>query len=838
MKKNILLFALSAALTVGCVGFVASCASNSSDSTTESAAQEYEQTASTEATALSAEITAASSEDTVTSYAEEISAQSESSDILHTTGKIAANTQVDAVADASTKGISVGFFLTGCTSDWSSVVNADNYKLTYANLDPWFSTGACAGTNMYPSASAFGGVWDCLLNTEDAHVLINVATDGVTFYKNGEKVFYYGADEYMAGSTTVKVSQFIEGFLAAVEDGGFVFQEVEYTINELFVNYAVASDDDAYAMYESQYAEYGDKVTLTIDYVYEDGTTAAESDVVKINIGNSYSFTAPYIENYLPERESYTFKDIQSDMTYKVVYSVCGDHKYDYIDYGTIGKSKLTVPENITLEGGMTVTFLLSGTALENSWSNLLSTDAGYNITYGNLDSYARNSHNNWPSATAFGGDNWDALCSTDEIFVAITIRQDSITFYVNGEKVIQYAAGDKMQRGTYDYYVGDWARNMFKAMLSDGFTINPQTYHMRRLTMSGAYSDERIARIYEDVQENYQSELVVKYICAEENNNLIGEYRWKGMGTAYSITPPDIVGYEVIDGSTLTGRAENGRTTIHVYYKEKGIATLTCKYIDTSGNELKESVTEQITIPVVERTAPTISGYTVVDGYDYRCLTTMKHGGEYTFIFMYEKDPHVHTNIDFTVGNAVVSYCKTCGAVTTKFDGTEVSVGSATALKNNDTSGDWWTGNTDTFNVSDDFIIKYTWTNTRDTAWSQDAVIELVINGGYWDQNCLVSGGWGSLLEGGTITRTWYLNGSTTTEVAQNTTDYFAGDYTVTIVRNNGVLFICETLVKTNGDVYSMIIEQASIDTGTVTAGIVGNPYYLDDITVATYQV
>jgi len=707
-------------------------------------------------------------------------------------------------------------------------------RLTWSNTRDTSYTDAVIeinnGSKWWDANSFEGGGWG------DLYTAASSTTE--KFYLNGAETtkVALGTAEYFGGdytATVVRSGTQLIVVINLVKTNGDVYTQIitqsGFTTDTVYVGingnpYWIDNIKGAGAILGA------DLVNYTVNFLYEDGTTAAESVTYSVSEGASLTFNTPYVAYYMPEKEYYKVDSVTGDTSFDVVYSYCWDNSADYIDYGYIsGENELTLPDNITLDTGVSISFLLSNSAAGSDWDWLISTQ-GYNITYGNLSSADRNDHTLYPSATAFGGENWNALLTTEEIFVTLNIYQDRIVFYKNGEKVIEYAPDDILIGDSYVYGVNTWARNILSTMIDVGFTFNAQTFTVHRLSISGAKSANSIKRMYEAIEEAYSSELVVKYICSQDDNHLLGEYRWRGLATDYSITPPDILGYEAWDSSARTGRAEYGRTTIYIDYEQTGIATLTLKYEDTEGNELKESETKQVTTPHVEAYAPEIEDYVAIN--DYEVLWTMKHGGSYTFVFRYKEDTTSHNYIDFTVNDATVSYCKDCGKVRTKFGGTKVSLSSAASLKNYDTDGAWWTGGTDTITVTDDFVVALTWKNTRDTSYT-DAVIEMNDGTKYWDATTFEGGGWGDLYSAGTAK--FYLNGEETTATALGTEGFFKGDYTATIVRNGDQLMVVVNLVKESGDVYAQVFTQ-TITTDTLYIGINGNPYWVDDVTGAYY--
>lgn len=130
------------------------------------------------------------------------------------------NMKVGAIANATKRGYTLSFHVSGVTSDWgSAVASAGSYFITLPNLDPWGVMGA----NKFPGSNNLfnGGAWNSFLNCE-ADVLLVVAPSGITYYKNGVKVVEYKASELLEKSTNT-VEDFINGHLALVEKEGFTF---------------------------------------------------------------------------------------------------------------------------------------------------------------------------------------------------------------------------------------------------------------------------------------------------------------------------------------------------------------------------------------------------------------------------------------------------------------------------------------------------------------------------------------------------------------------------------------------------------------------------------------
>ncbi len=188
------------------------------------------------------------------------------------------------------------------------------------------------------------------------------------------------------------------------------------------------------------------------------------------------------------------------------------------------------------------------------------------------------------------------------------------------------------------------------------------------------------------------------------------------------------------------------------------------------------------------------------------------------------------------------VATCEVCGATketvaideNSYYEVVILSAASSEIVPNTDTSGTWWDSSAiGAKTVSGDFVVQYTWKNTRDVNWYQDAVIEITDGTTYFDMNFFMSSGaWGDMTHGA-ITTTATLNGEPATVPTQPTTDSFAGSYTVRIARFGNTVTITQTAVLDSGDVWEVVDVIADFPTASVTTQITGNPFWLDDIRV-----
>ena len=268
------------------------------------------------------------------------------------------------------------------------------------------------------------------------------------------------------------------------------------------------------------------------------------------------------------------------------------------------------------------------------------------------------------------------------------------------------------------------------------------------------------------------------------------------------------------------------------------------------SGNEITaREVTptgERETTQVWSCVSDGVAVYTDENGFKYGAIVTPASGA--------------HSFGEF-VGD--VATCADCGATKTKVAIDENSYyevilltrESADAVVNTDTTDEtWWDATIGQTAVSGNFAIEYTWENTRDTYWHQDAVLEFTDGSKYFDMNFLLGDKfWGELYvtsETATHTRTTTYNGEEATLPAQqdpNADDFtgdpdacpvWLGDYTATMVRIGSTLTITQTLVLDDGNIWKIVDVFNGFTTADLTAQIAGNPYWLDDVRVTVGQV
>lgn len=176
--------------------------------------------------------------------------------------------------------------------------------------------------------------------------------------------------------------------------------------------------------------------------------------------------------------------------------------------------------------------------------------------------------------------------------------------------------------------------------------------------------------------------------------------------------------------------------------------------------------------------------------------------------------------------------------------DGTDyvLTWGEAQTLTNNDTSASWWSGGTDTYALeAGDFALRFTWKNTSDVNYS-DVVAELYdATPSYWDWTVGDAGGWGDLYTACTdVMFEYYEDGEGATQVVTGSSNgEFGGTYELLMVRKGTTLLVQASILRsTTGVTAQYYVTSTGFTTDAVTAVLTGNPYFVEDITIAEGEI
>jgi hypothetical protein len=180
------------------------------------------------------------------------------------------------------------------------------------------------------------------------------ATNGWTWQNvgNGKYLNYTTAsDAYLTVKTSAASWQYTGDnyfYCAAITDG---YNYVSFSSSDGYNDYTVAKSGSAIGIYALTH-------TLTINYVYADGTTAAETHVGQIPEGVDYTVESPEIEGYNVDQATVSGAMGTADVTVTVTYTPAS-HTVTFKDWdGTVLKTETvahgehaTAPNAPTREG-------------------------------------------------------------------------------------------------------------------------------------------------------------------------------------------------------------------------------------------------------------------------------------------------------------------------------------------------------------------------------------------------------------------------------------------------------------------------------------------------------
>lgn len=170
--------------------------------------------------------------------------------------------------DVEEDGISLSFYLTGYTSDWSMI-----FQVPSAN---WGTTTAHQCNNKVWLKNSFGnaadnGTWD-QFNNQDCYVTISMDYDAgtMTYYKNGQKVTVYGGDTspygFAVSEFTITGKEWVQGIMDDIADFGiYCMHPTDTWVNgnagdykmKYFVVDVAVDDDGAKSKYDDYKANIG-----------------------------------------------------------------------------------------------------------------------------------------------------------------------------------------------------------------------------------------------------------------------------------------------------------------------------------------------------------------------------------------------------------------------------------------------------------------------------------------------------------------------------------------------------------------------------------------------------
>ncbi|MGN1235494.1 MAG: MucBP domain-containing protein, partial [Christensenellaceae bacterium] len=536
-------------------------------------------------------------------------------------------------------GVAFGFFISGAAkaSDWNPLINVDGYILTHGNLDSW----TVDEHNCYPLLTQFGGAWDCIIQDEEAFLIVNVQRDAISYYRNGELVLRYAREDTMNGTPAQTVAAFIDGFLAGIEVNGFTLDASYSSLRDLYLCRGLA-EEEVTKLYESATSDQT-SYQLTIRYVYEDGSEAAPSEIRTVAENAGVAVASPVIDGFTPDQRTVSVESMTEDMTITVVYTQAVGRTYvqTYTQEGPVAAGT-TIPASpeVTASAGVSIAFYLGGSSSESSWNPLVNA-GGYIVTYGNLDSWSQDEHNLYPSLTAHGG-AWDALVTGEEVYIIINASEDGIDIYKNGELALRYAPSDRMN-GAPAQFASAFIERFLANVEADGFVFAETAYEIRDLKVGTALPDQQVREFYEEQLMSGSTVLSIRYV--DEEGNLLAPVLHKAVepGKGYQISSPRIPGYTT-DTNEVVGRMGEESVEIEVVYRAIGMKTLTILSVFEDGSEALASQTyEYSTGSWYSVQMPLMAGYSASDE-----VLSGNLSEDTTRIVVYQKDPYQKATVAY----------------------------------------------------------------------------------------------------------------------------------------------------------------------------------------------
>ena len=299
--------------------------------------------------------------------------------------------------------------------------------------------------------------------------------------------------------------------------------------------------------------------TLTVNYLYADGTTAAASHTESVNYNASYSVTSPTITGYTPDLAVVT---------------------------GTMGTENVTVDVTYTINSYiLTVNYLYSdGTTAAASHTESVNYNASYSVTSPAITGYT-------PDLAVVTG-----TMGTENVTVDVTYTINSYTLTVN----YLYADGTTAAAS----HTESVNYNASYSVTSPSIT----GYTPDLAVVTGTMGTENVTV---DVTYSINSyTLTINYLYADGTTAAASHTESVNYNASYSVTSPAITGYTP-DLAVVTGTMGTENVTVDVTYTINSY-TLTINYLYADGTTAAASHTESVNYNAsYSVTSPAITGYT-----------------------------------------------------------------------------------------------------------------------------------------------------------------------------------------------------------------------------------
>ena len=732
------------------------------------------------------------------------------------------------------------------------------------------------GSTIEDSFNAYATLDGAVVN-----LAVTPLADGMTdFYVEfAQNTVYFTSTGEAGGASEITVipSEFSVANASAVVKGGVVFDAPLFT-----ADYAVDAAGEAVEIVAGGTAavlnaEQKEVLNTTAEYfvaVKLSGFAEGAVDGAAVNNGHAV-FTDGVVELILPVSDG-------------VEYTLTLTKGEETVQTTKINLEKVVVPEvgvyvastDFTLDAGGTYNVVFTGAAGTDDEQLVV---GGMRSTIGEIKAAINeNPEEGW---AALSGQLWVTSVETTDEGVVVGVKvaaPDLINLSAtNASSAVEYRDADNNTLASaalnyemrFSETIPEDVKDIVK--ISDDtvvFVQRDKLYVIRAVSADSVAGKLEYSHLYIDATLNIQNDLGQSYdvsvsssaggVKAEENNaiTLSGDASGKlvALGNVGSATDYDY-GALVVYSFSVAALGLREDDVKETYYftanedTENGQETYTVYTV--TGNE----IASEVVTPTGERTetqafscvSDGIEVYTTENGFKYGAIVTPATG--------------VHSFGEFVDDVAI---CSVCGATNTRiaidenshYEVIMLAPESGEPVANTDTDGaDWWVGTMGQETLTGDFQIRYTWTNTRDSAYLSDGALmleyagsdESILDGLHkrflenattQDNTTQITATTNSLWgEDAVITQKVYQNGTETTYPANafdagKTT--WEGDYEVIATRIGTTLTVEETVVLTSGDTWTGVLTIENFSTVALTAQIGGNAFWLDDIKVTVGEV
>ena len=346
------------------------------------------------------------------------------------------------------------------------------------------------------------------------------------------------------------------------------------------------------------------KYTVTVKYVDSSGKEIEKAVTASVEKGKTYEATAKSISGYtLKGNDSQTVTvDGNKTITFTYTKNVAPVTKYTVtVKYVDSSGKEIEKAVTASVEKGKTYKATaksISGYTLKGNDSQTVTVDGNKTITF----TYTKN---------------------------AAPVTKYTVTIKHVGSD------GKELKKATVNVEKGK--PYTAKAETFTGYTLNDKDVQ----TISAVNADQTLTFNY--TKNKYT--ITVKYVDSTGNNIKTATTQIIEHGKSFSMTAPVITGYTVVaaDKTKSIASVTKNETVTFNYTKNK--YTITAKYLDSTGNNIKTATTQIIEHgKSFSMTAPDITGYTVMAADKTKTIASVSKNE--TVTFRYTKNPVVKYKI------------------------------------------------------------------------------------------------------------------------------------------------------------------------------------------------